>query len=176
MQEHLYAQGRTRPSNIVTNARGGQSWHNWRLAFDIFQNIRGQEWNNPRFFETAGCIWEEMGGEWGGSWTRFRDKPHFQYTQGATIAQMQSGHILSETAIMPWENCEECLKKEVMEMVYRTVSEMPEWAQPGIQQLVDMRLLNGRSADNLDVDENMMRILLVVRNMFDRAGLLEAMT
>jgi len=73
-QEYLFAQGRTRPGPIVTNARAGQSIHNYRLAFDIFQNIRGKEWNNPRFFEAGGKIWQEMGGEWGGSWTSFPDR------------------------------------------------------------------------------------------------------
>ena len=170
-QNHLFEQGRTRPGNIVTNARGGQSWHNWRLAFDIFQNIRGQEWNNPHFFETAGEIWEQMGGEWGGRWVRFRDKPHFQFTFGATITQMQQGHTIPLTAKMPWELEE----KEVNTMTFSTVNEMPEWAQPGIQQLIDKRVLSGRTPDNLDIDENMMRTLLIVRNMFDRAGLLDAM-
>ncbi|MCL1864080.1 MAG: M15 family metallopeptidase [Defluviitaleaceae bacterium] len=170
-QNRLYAQGRTTPGSIVTNARGGQSWHNWRLAFDIFQNIRGQEWNNPRFFETAGKIWEQIGGEWGGSWTQLVDRPHFQFTNGATIAQMQAGHEIPEDAVMPWE----ALPKEVNKMAYKTVKEMPDWARPGIQQLIDLRVLNGRTPENLDVDENMMRILLIVRNMFDRAGLLESM-
>ncbi|MCL2225911.1 MAG: N-acetylmuramoyl-L-alanine amidase [Defluviitaleaceae bacterium] len=64
--------------------------------------------------------------------------------------------------------------KEVVEMVYRTIQEMPSWAQEGMQQLVDMRVLSGRTPDNLDIDENMMRILLVVHRMFDRAGLLDA--
>src|SRR5690348_15494967 len=31
-QNALYAQGRTKPGNIVTNARGGYSWHNFALA------------------------------------------------------------------------------------------------------------------------------------------------
>ncbi|MCL2225580.1 MAG: peptidoglycan recognition protein family protein [Defluviitaleaceae bacterium] len=62
---------------------------------------------------------------------------------------------------------------EVTEMVYRTIEEMPDWAQVGMQQLVDMRVLSGRTPDNLDIDENMMRILLVVHRMFDRAGLLD---
>ncbi|MCL2197329.1 MAG: peptidoglycan recognition protein family protein [Defluviitaleaceae bacterium] len=66
-------------------------------------------------------------------------------------------------------------KKELADMTFRTVQEMPQWAQPGIQQLVDLGVLNGRTLNNLDVDENMMRILLIVRNMFDRAGLLETM-
>ncbi|MCL2577988.1 MAG: N-acetylmuramoyl-L-alanine amidase [Defluviitaleaceae bacterium] len=64
------------------------------------------------------------------------------------------------------------INEETMKMVYRTIKEMPEWAQPGIQQLIDMRVLSGRAPDNLDIDDNMMRTLLIVRNMFDRAGLL----
>jgi len=174
MQDHLFAQGRTRPGNIVTNARGGDSWHNWRLAFDIFQNIRGQEWNNPRFFETAGKIWEEMGGEWGGSWTSFRDTPHFQYTFGATLSQMKAGYTISPSEKMPWEKLpSENSGKDDSRMTYRTVKEMPEWARAGIQQLIDLRVLSGRAPDNLDIDDNMMRTLLIVRNMFERAQLLQ---
>jgi peptidoglycan L-alanyl-D-glutamate endopeptidase CwlK len=34
-QDALYAQGRTKPGKIVTNAKGGQSAHNFGLAVDI---------------------------------------------------------------------------------------------------------------------------------------------
>ena len=34
-QDDLYAQGRTKKGKIVTNAKGGQSIHNFGLAFDI---------------------------------------------------------------------------------------------------------------------------------------------
>lgn len=34
-QDQLYAQGRTRPGEIVTNAKAGQSAHNYGLAVDI---------------------------------------------------------------------------------------------------------------------------------------------
>ena len=33
-QDRLYAQGRTLPGSLVTNAQGGDSYHNWGLAFD----------------------------------------------------------------------------------------------------------------------------------------------
>jgi hypothetical protein len=112
-----------------------------------------------------------MGGEWGGRWTNFPDRPHFQMTFGATIVQMQAGHKVPENSTMLWET----QKKEEKKMVYRTVKEMPDWAQPGIQQLIDMGVLSGRAPDNLDIDENMMRTLLIVRNMFDRANLLDKM-
>jgi N-acetylmuramoyl-L-alanine amidase len=63
--------------------------------------------------------------------------------------------------------------EEVINLNYRTVQEMPEWARPGIQNLIDMNVLSGRTPDNLDLDENTVRMLLVVRRMFDRAGLLD---
>jgi len=103
-QNWLFDQGRSRAGNIVTNARGGQSWHNWRLAFDIFQNIRGQEWNDSDFFATAGMLWTEMGGEWGGNWTNFPDRPHMQYTGGLTMADHRQGARLPEVASMLWEH------------------------------------------------------------------------
>src|ERR1043165_556102 len=34
-QNALYAQGRTKPGQIVTNAKGGQSYHNYGLAIDF---------------------------------------------------------------------------------------------------------------------------------------------
>ena len=34
-QHKLYSQGRTTPGIIVTNAKGGYSYHNYGLAFDI---------------------------------------------------------------------------------------------------------------------------------------------
>ena len=34
-QAALYAQGRTAPGKRVTNAKPGQSYHNWRVAFDV---------------------------------------------------------------------------------------------------------------------------------------------
>lgn len=34
-QHKLYSQGRATPGSIVTNAKGGYSYHNYGLAFDI---------------------------------------------------------------------------------------------------------------------------------------------
>src|SRR5687767_13172666 len=34
-QNNYYAQGRTRPGNIITHAKGGQSDHQYRQAIDI---------------------------------------------------------------------------------------------------------------------------------------------
>jgi peptidoglycan L-alanyl-D-glutamate endopeptidase CwlK len=37
-QAALFAQGRTKPGKIVTNARPGSSWHNYGLAIDVVQS------------------------------------------------------------------------------------------------------------------------------------------
>lgn len=39
-QMELWSQGRTKPGNIVTNAKGGQSAHNFGLAIDFVRDAR----------------------------------------------------------------------------------------------------------------------------------------
>lgn len=41
-QNDLYAQGRVRPGSIVTNARGGYSYHNFGVAFDVCPIVNGK--------------------------------------------------------------------------------------------------------------------------------------
>lgn len=101
-QNVLYAQGRTRPGAIVTNAKGGDSIHNYRCAFDIaFKNVKGQVSYNPTLFTQLAPIGRKIGLEWGGDWITFPDKPHFQYTQGLTLADFKSGKKLKSTVSTP---------------------------------------------------------------------------
>lgn len=87
-QNRLYAQGRTSPGRIVTNARGGSSWHNYGLAADYAFVVGGQiTWNGP--WHVFGRIARECGLEWGGDWKKFPDRPHVQFRKGATLAQMR---------------------------------------------------------------------------------------
>ena len=91
-QNALYAQGRTLPGKKVTNVRGGDSFHNWRVAFDFVPVVGGKAvWNDNATWERCGDIAESVGLEWGGRWKKFPDKPHCQYTGGRTIAQFKSG-------------------------------------------------------------------------------------
>jgi len=51
-QNELYAQGRTKPGNIVTNAKGGQSMHNYGLAIDFAPVVNGNiPWNDIALFK-----------------------------------------------------------------------------------------------------------------------------
>jgi len=81
-QNKLYAQGRTTAGKKVTNAKGGQSYHNYGLAFDCYFTKNGSvDFSKPISPEVA-KIGEEFGLEWGGSWQSFKDFPHFQLTKG----------------------------------------------------------------------------------------------
>lgn len=92
-QNALYAQGRTTPGRIVTNAKAGQSFHNYRCAVDVVPLINGKPaWNvKDEVWKKIGAIGESKGLEWAGNWKRFKEYPHFQYTGGLNLAQLQKG-------------------------------------------------------------------------------------
>lgn len=78
-QQVLYDQGRSKPGNVVTNARPGESWHNHSVAFDIaIFDDNGKYLEESPFYKMAGEIGESIGLEWGGRW-KFVDEPHMQY-------------------------------------------------------------------------------------------------
>ena len=92
-QDGLYAQGRTAPGRIVTNARSGQSYHNYRCAVDVVPIRNGKAiWNaKDPVWQRIGALGKAAGLEWAGDWKRFKEFPHFQYTGGLKLAQLQKG-------------------------------------------------------------------------------------
>lgn len=91
-QDALYAQGRTKPGKKVTNARAGQSYHNWGVAFDFAPIVNGKAmWNDVALFTKCGEIAESVGLEWAGRWVKFKELAHCQYTNGLTIKDFQAG-------------------------------------------------------------------------------------
>jgi peptidoglycan L-alanyl-D-glutamate endopeptidase CwlK len=98
-QDALYAQGRTAPGKKVTNAKGGESFHNWRVAFDVVpmragKPVWGTKGEDAELWRKIGSIGELVGFEWGGRWTKMLDWPHFQYTGGLTLKDFQAGRTL----------------------------------------------------------------------------------
>jgi hypothetical protein len=89
-QNALYAQGRTTPGKIVTNAKCGESAHNFGVAFDICFNT-ATPYNGP--WEKVGTLGESLGLEWGGRWTTFVDKPHFQLLFEYTLKDFKTGKV-----------------------------------------------------------------------------------
>ena len=94
-QNELYAQGRTKPGKKVTNAKAGQSFHNWRVAFDFCPIVNGKcQWNDTALFTRCGEIGESVGLEWAGRWVKFKELAHFQYTGGLRLADFQAGKTI----------------------------------------------------------------------------------
>jgi peptidoglycan L-alanyl-D-glutamate endopeptidase CwlK len=89
-QDTLYAQGRTVLGHIVTNARAGQSAHNYRLAFDGCPMLGGKPmWNESLAgpnWQLYGKIAVDSGMEWGGNWAGFVEGPHCQMVNWKTVA------------------------------------------------------------------------------------------
>jgi len=91
-QNALYAQGRTTPGSKVTNAKAGQSFHNWKCAFDFVPIVNGKaQWNDTALFTKCGEIAEALGLEWAGRWVKFKELAHCQYTNGLTLQDFQQG-------------------------------------------------------------------------------------
>jgi peptidoglycan L-alanyl-D-glutamate endopeptidase CwlK len=103
-QNALYAQGRTKPGNIVTNAKGGSSFHNYGLAIDFailtdkdgngsFEDL---SWDIKRDNDKDGTadwlevvkVFEAAGWSWGGKWSSIKDYPHLEKTFGYTWRQL----------------------------------------------------------------------------------------
>lgn len=94
-QDELFAQGRTKPGTIVTNARAGQSNHNFSVAFDSTVFVGSEpKWEGPEY-KTVGALGEKLGLTWGGRWAAIEDEPHFELRPGWASA-MNEGAMLAE--------------------------------------------------------------------------------
>lgn len=106
-QNELYAKGRTKPGRIVTNANGSEylSMHQWGIAFDFYRiDGKGAYNEEDDFFIKVGRLGESIGLEWGGSWTSFVDKPHFQLPDWGTSPQsLIAIYKTPENFIDSWE-------------------------------------------------------------------------
>jgi RHS repeat-associated protein len=106
VQNGYYAHGRTLPGDIVTNARGGESLHNFGLAYDVGVFDKGQYANrgrDPRY-SRAGVLGEGVsdgiGAErlsWGGRWGK-PDTPHFEFDGGLPLAEIRRRFEAGEPA------------------------------------------------------------------------------
>lgn len=111
-QDALYAQGRTKPGNRVTNARGGQSNHNFALAIDLCPFTDGKpDWDNNAEFNRIGVNARAVGLEWGGDWAHIIDKPHVQL-KGLTVRECRDLHAKGGMPAV-WKRASEINKSDI---------------------------------------------------------------
>jgi hypothetical protein len=90
--DELFEQGRTKPGPVVTNAKAGQSAHNFGIAADLVRDsyldrAGVQPDYRPESYELLGVLCPKHGLVWGGSW-RFKDLPHVQLPGYVTALQL----------------------------------------------------------------------------------------
>jgi len=89
-QNELFRQGRFgNPGPIVTNARGGQSNHNFGIAWDIGIFQKGKYLGDSPLYKKAAEVGLVDGLEWGGNWTSLKDWPHYQLATGLSISDVR---------------------------------------------------------------------------------------
>jgi peptidoglycan LD-endopeptidase CwlK len=93
-QDALFAIGRTiqLSRRKVTNAKGGQSNHNFGIAWDVGlfgadgEYLDGDTREEEKLYAKLGALIKDKvdGLEWGGDWESFVDMPHYQLDVGVT--------------------------------------------------------------------------------------------
>ena len=105
-QNDLYDQGRTRRGHIVTDARGGESLHNFGLAYDVGVFDGGQyvkRGADPRY-RRVGVLGEGVADgigaarlRWGGRWSK-PDSSHFEFDGGLPLTEIRRRFETGEPA------------------------------------------------------------------------------
>lgn len=97
-QREIYAQGRTKPGRVVSNAKPGQSAHNFGYAVDLWPltaDGKDFDWKaKVDLFKVMGKIAAELGLTWGGTFRTLFDAPHVEHPKWKRQqAKWQAGEI-----------------------------------------------------------------------------------
>lgn len=72
----------------VTNARAGQSFHNFGIAWDFGIFKDKSYYGDHEMYSIVGKLYTQVPGtEWGGIWKSFVDQPHIQLNKYSTSSQ-----------------------------------------------------------------------------------------
>lgn len=95
-QAELYAKGRKKVgplwivvdrSKKVTDAPPGSSYHEYGLALDVYPlHMGAPSFRTPVSVRVVDLA-KKHGIAWGGNWTRFKDRPHFQDANAPSIKE-----------------------------------------------------------------------------------------
>jgi|GEM_PF-636094 len=151
-QDALYAQGRTAPGSIVTNARYPMSAHNWGLAFDIYRNDGMGAYNNSGgWFERCGRVGKAMGLFWGGDFASITDKPHFELKAllpGNSVSQLVRKYGTPEKFMNTWKESDTITQEQFSLMMEEYLRQREQKAPSGYaaaswSKAADIGILDG---------------------------------
>ena len=167
-QNYLYEQGRTRSGNVVTWTKNSR--HTSRRAWDICKDVKGQEYSDSGFFKACGQIAKELNITWGGTWKQ-ADTPHFEidtdWKESEDKPMTQQERVKFNELVGIIDRLADRITKLEQPMIYNYIDKnMPEWARPTVQKLVDKGILKG-DENGLHLTDSDLRQLVIN----DRAGL-----
>lgn len=164
-QDALYAQGRTKAGQIVTNAIYPTSAHNWGVAFDVCRNEKGREYDDTDgFFAKCGEIGKSLGLTWGGSWKSFVDKPHFELAKFMPNSSTKWLRITYDDPInfmKTWEDNTMTAERlaELLPEAFAILAQKPasDWAKPALDWAKKQGIMVGDDTGNQMPQKPMMR-------------------
>ena len=171
-QNELYSQGRTKSGKVVTWTKNSR--HTSRLAWDICKNKKGEEYSDTIFFKKCGAVAKGLGITWGGVWDT-PDMPHFEVSKSWSykggenmedrIRELEKKVSVMENEIIASSALIEALRESLPKIYHYTV-EVPEWGRATVQRMLDNGIFSGVAPDDLNLSEDMLRMMVVTERMF----------
>lgn len=150
-QDALYAQGRTKPGNKVTNAPGSSysSMHQWGVAFDFCRTDgKGAYYNEDDFFGKVGKLGMGIGLEWGGSWKSIKDNPHFQLPDwGSTPSKLKAAYGTPERFFAAWDKTQTAKTTKTEEYDMKTIQKGSTGRAVRVWQVIAGTAVDGSFGD-----------------------------
>ena len=152
-QDALYAQGRTAPGTIVTNAKGNtySSQHQWGIAVDFYLDMdvdgdgakKDDAYNiSSGLFDRVGAIAKTVGLGWGGDWTSIKDRPHLYLPDwGSTASRLKELYGIPEKFMETWKD------GKVTAVAVQAVNKISPTDYERTQFIMDVQAVTGSKVD-----------------------------
>lgn len=162
-QDYLYSLGRTRSGKIVTWTR--KSRHTSGRAWDIACNAPYQLYDSY-ILKKCGEAAHDLGITWGGDWKN-ADYPHFEISENWEEQAMKEIENIKTKIQYIDESLTNLysIAENMKPKVYNTTDEVPEWARDDISELINSGALKGEENGNLNLSEDMVRMLVVLKRL-----------
>lgn len=164
-QDELYEQGRSKPGKIVTWTHNSR--HTSRRAWDVACSPPAKLYDEA-ILKRAGKVAARLGIVWGGTW-KTPDTPHFEINTDWKAPKEEEEDMEKIQQLQTQVNeLRQELDQVKNKMIYNYIDQnMPQWARPTIQKLVDKGILKGNEQGELGLDDDLLRMLVIN----DRAGI-----
>lgn len=166
-QDAIYAQGRTEPGGIISNAPYPKSPHCWGVAFDFCRNVRGREYDDSDgFFAKCGAVGKALGLTWGGDWRTFKDKPHLEmkkFMPDSSSRWLIATYGTPERFMQTWED-ETMTQEQFNKMMDAYLAERAErapspWAEAAVRHAKASGITDGTRPQDFATREEVLTML-----------------